>query len=264
MSQLVFLVEQTALGLYILIGVGVFWYWRRWIHARFSYRATAFELERDLARYQSANALTALILLVELGLVVSGIQRVVAPTLRKEIDLSAPVIVADVVEDGVFATPTPPAVLAPLAVDASGIDLGGPEAQVIFVTPTLTPTLVGTILPNMPAPIGCDTPNAFLQIPANGMRVFQPIPVVGSAFIDDFSSYKLEIARPGFTPAVFDDSGTPLREIGNLSQFNPAPYDPGMYQIRLMVFDITGTLRASCQVTIEITAPIPTPTPLGG
>lgn len=261
MSSIVFLLDQTAVGWYILIGVGIVWFLRQWSIARRDYRSTQFELERDIARYQIANAITFIVLLVELGLIISGIQRVVAPTLQSQRDEQALLVVAPV-EDLPFFTPTPPPPQE-LSIDTSGVDLGPQEFQV-FVQPTLTPTLVGTIEPNAPAVVGCDTPNATLQIPANGMRVFQPIPVVGTAYIDNFAEYKIEISGPSTNNrfSVVNRSAAPVESLGGLAQFNPAPYDPGIYRFQVMVFDITGTLRASCQVNIYISAPIPTPTPI--
>ena len=85
MTGLVFFVEQTAIALYILIGVGILIAWYRLVRSRAAYRGTYWELERDIARYQRANALTALILFIELALVVLGVQRVVAPTLRRRL-----------------------------------------------------------------------------------------------------------------------------------------------------------------------------------
>lgn len=266
MNGIVFLIEQTAIGWYILIGVGLLWYWRKWVTSRFAYRATQFELERDLARYQRANSLTAMVLLAEAAMVIVGVQQVVAPTLREDMQMRG-VEVEIVREDGDFATPTPPAVIEGVVIDDSGVDdLGAQDEQVIFITPTLTPTFVGTILPNMPPPAGCDRPEAQLQIPANGMVVHVPIEVRGTAYGEGFGSWKLEI-RPAdgsrnFAP--FDQGVQPIAQLGNLSQFDPTVYENGMYNVRLMVFDTFDNLIHSCQVMIEIRDPIPTPTPIGG
>jgi hypothetical protein len=266
MSTLVLLVDELAIGLYILIGAAAIWYWRRWSLARFSYRATAFELERDLARYQSGNSITALVLLVEVALAVVGVQQVVAPEVRANQDGDDRPVVA-IASDGEFATPTPPSdVIAP-EFDTSGIDLAPDDNFTVFSTPTLTPTPVGTILPGAPNPIGCETPNAQLQIPANGMRLLTPIEVRGTAFTEDFAQFKLEIREEGSQNfGVFFNGSVPAEELSSLTQFNPGPYDPGTYEMRLTVFDIEGVLRASCQVTVEISDPrdFPTPTPLGG
>jgi hypothetical protein len=135
----------------------------------------------------------------------------------------------------------------------------------VLATPTLTPTPVGTIVPNAPPVIGCGEPGATLQIPANGMRVFEPIRVVGTAFVDDFAFYKFEIAGPatGGNFAPLEDQTQLVGEIGDLGQFVPSFYEPGEYRFRLSVFDITNTMGPSCTVTIYISAPIPSPTPLG-
>lgn len=276
MSNIVFLIEQIAIGLYILIGVGILIFWSRWRTARFDVRSTRFELERDLARFRRDNALTMMILSIEMALVVTGIQRVVAPTMRSDIELEQLIAmnnqedVVEVANDGVFATPTRPAPLSNLPIEP--VELPRDDEVSVFATPTLTPTPVGTIEPNAPPVYGCNTPNAFLQIPANGMRVFQVIRVAGTAFVDNFSSYKLEISGPttlnsfwvideGFIPVSGQDEENPEN---TLSQFNPDPYEPGTYQFQLTVFDATSELKASCMVTIYISRPIPTPTPLGG
>ncbi|MDX1993513.1 MAG: hypothetical protein SF029_14075 [bacterium] len=261
MSGLVFLIERTAIGLYILIGVAILWHGRRWLLARRSFQATYFELERDLARYQSANALTTVVLLVELGLIISGIQRVVAPTLREQLAEEDLLEVVSV-EDLPFFTPTPPPPQEP-TFDPESVELGPQEVEEVFVTPAPTPTPVGTIEPNAPAVEGCNTPNATLQIPANGMRVFQPIPVLGTAFTDDFTEYKIEISGPTTNNrySVINRGSVPVAETGGLAQFNPAPYDPGIYEFRVVVF-ASGELRAACKVNIYISAPIATPTPL--
>ena len=264
MNGLVFFVEQTAIALYILIGVGILIAWYRLIRSRAAYRGTYWELERDIARYQRANALTALILFIELALVVLGIQRVVAPTLRLTV-VSTPVF-QQISSDGAFVTPTPFSLEGGAPIDASGVQLEEDDpAMQVLATPTLTPTPVGTIMPNAPEPTGCDTPNAQLQVPANGMVVFEPVTIIGTAFTDNFAFYRFEINGPStfgnFAPR--EDHNTPVEEAGVLGQFVPAFYEPGEYQFRLAVFDASNVLRSSCTITIYITDPIPTPTPLG-
>jgi hypothetical protein len=263
MTTLVFFVEQIALGLYILIAIGVYLSWRGWSRARYDYRSTHFELERDFSRFQQANSVTVFILLIEAALIVVGVQFVVAPTVRES--LTSIVNADEIIEDQPFYTPTPSFTTGG-QIDASGIQISeeDPELQVLL-TPTLTPTPVGTIIPNAPTFIGCDTENASLQIPANGMQVFEPMTVVGTANVEDFAFYRIELNGPGTFNnfAVYDEHLSPVTETTALGQFNPAPYETGWYEFRLMVFDISNTLRASCLVNIYITDPVPTPTPIG-
>ena len=259
MTTLIAFVDQIAIGLYFLIGFGILLYLYRFLAYRSEYRASYFELERDLTRYKQANAITVILVLIEVAIIILGIQRVVVPTLRQDESLRNIQVAQQ--QDGVFATftPAPPAGVA--------IDPAPPLSEDNFVgprpTPTLTPTPVGTIRP-APDTQGCDSEQATLQIPANGMRVFQPIPVVGSAFTDNFAYAKIELRGPGTFDnyIVIEDKRQPVREIGEFSQFVPAPYEEGLYQFRLMVFDITDTLQAACMVNIYISEPFPTATPL--
>ncbi|MBL8164954.1 MAG: hypothetical protein JNJ61_23425 [Anaerolineae bacterium] len=263
MSSLIYLIEQVSLGLYILIAVGMFWSWRRWTAAQRELRATHFELERDIFRYRRANAVTGFVVLVQLALVVFGIQQVVAPTIRRNESMA--VTVVETITDLPFETPTPgPVEFGSSPIDASGVQLEGEELVRVLATPTLTPTPVGTILPNPPPVGGCDTPNATLQVPANGQLVFEPLMVIGTANTENFAFFRFEIKGPSTFEsfAMLRQYDQPASEVRELGQFTPAFYEPGEYQFRLTVFDISNTLKAACTVNITISEPIPTPTPL--
>jgi hypothetical protein len=266
MAALVFLIEQWATGLYIIFGALLVLQLWRLRSARAALRATQFELERSLGRFRIANAATYSILLVEAILIVVGMQQVVAPTVRAQLgdELGAVLVAAS---DGDFRTPTPVPPAGQFSIDSSGVQLGEVNpANQSQPTPTLTPTFVGTIIPNSPAVVGCDTPNATLQVPANGMIVFEPIVVLGTAFTDDFAFYRFELNGPAtfgsFAPLPIDGT-QPVTETGELGQFVPAFYATGEYRFRVVVFDVTNIARASCELTIFIQDPIPTATPLG-
>ena len=98
------------------------------------------------------------------------------------------------------------------------------------------------------------------------MRVFQPIPVVGTVFTDQFAYAKIEINGPSTFGnfQVIEDQSTEVRSRSAFSQFVPAGYQPGEYEFRLMVYDVTNTLKSVCMVHIYISDPLPTITPLGG
>jgi hypothetical protein len=261
---IVFLIEQTATGLYLIAAVAFIWVLRSWLKARSAFRGTYFELEKDIARYQRGTSFTALVLVIEFALIVAGIQRVVAPTLRANMT-DRPVRQLAVVSDGQFRTPIPPTFSAAV-IDPSGVQLGAVDpAQQVQPTPTLTPTPVGTIVANAP-PAQCASPDAQLQIPANGMIVFEPITVVGVATSDNFAFYRFELkgdSTSGNFATIGVDGTQSVPQLGQLGQFVTSFYTPGEYQFRVSVFDITNALRSSCTVTIYISEPIPTPTPLG-
>lgn len=258
MTAIIALIDQVAIGIYFLIAAGILFALRRYLAQGEEYRSSYFELERDLARYRQMNAVTAIVFLLELAIIIAGIRIVVVPELWRDRQIQN-LLSAARIEDGVFQTPVPAEPAANLGIDPVALPRAAGAANQIQATPAPTPTPVGTIIPAAPA-VGCDSPEAQLRIPANGMRVFQPIPVVGTVFTDQFSYASIEINGPSTLGnfQVIRDQFVEIREPAEFSQFVPAGYAPGEYEFRLMVFDITNTLRASCQVRIFISDPLPT------
>ncbi len=263
MSSFFFLLQWLSVPLALLMVAVVLWYGYRLLRTRAEMRATYFELERDMARRRQRNAVTAIILALQFCVLLLGVQVRAVPFLEAERDLGEVQVIAQVPTDMPFATVTPPAVPQG-GLDLEEVDPLTDNDDVGFVpTPTLTPTPVGTILPNPPEGEGCLDDRAFLEIPANGMRVFQPIIVRGSAFTDDFTSAKLEISGPSTQGqyVVLDRIVSPVRTVSDFNQFVPAGYEEGRYQFRLTVFGLGEQLVASCMVNIFITAPPVTATP---
>lgn len=264
MTSLIALIDQTAIGIYFLILAGILYSLYRFLIWRTEYRATYFELERDLSRYRQMNALTAVVVLIEIAVIVAGIQLVVVPEIQADQDIEA-LVVSVRENDGVFETPIPATPSSNLGIEPAEPIVPADFSGQIQATPTLTPTPVGTIIPADPV-VGCDNPEAQLFIPANGMRVFQPIPVIGTAYTDQFAYAKIEINGPSTFGnfQVIEDKSIEVRERTEISQFVPAGYTEGEYELRLMVFDVTNTLKAFCLVHIYISPPFPTATPPSG
>ncbi len=266
MVQFVLFVEQIAVGLYIFCAAGVIWWSRSYLLARRQLHGAQFELEKELARFRLVNATTAIVIFVEIALAVLAISQVVAPTLRAQ----PPRAIAAHAEapQAPFLTAAPNALLAstPPPNFAEGVDIPGLGDELNlqpFATPTLTPTPVGTIIPDVPPPIGCDTPGARLDIPANGMVVFAATTIVGSATTDNFAFYRFELNGPETRNVWGSLSEYTVPVInGELGQIIPSQLTPGEYKFRLSVFDISSRPQATCTITIFVSEPIPTPTPL--
>ncbi|MBO9308487.1 MAG: hypothetical protein J7551_01750 [Chloroflexi bacterium] len=267
MTQLVYLIEQIAPAIYLFCAAGVLFWLGRFFAAQAGLRAAEFELERELEEQRRARALTWTIGLVELGLGTLAIATVVAPTLRADL-LSAGLPIAP--ESGAeqrFVTSTPggdgnDAESIFLTVTAQALS-GGAFLQ---LTAVASPTPVGTVIAGYPTPIGCNSEQAALEVPANGMRVFDTLTVVGTAYIPDFAFYTLEISGPstGGEFGVLDSKTSPMPQKGVLGQFAVAAFQPGDYRFRLAVFDSLSEMRASCTVWIVISPRPPTNTPPGG
>ena len=194
LQSLVSLIGQVAVGVYFLIGAAcalVLW---RWLRSHRALRSSSYQLERELARHRRANSFTILVLLLELALVLVGIELVVLPEMQKGRATQLEVV------DGIFVTPVPAPTLANLPFEGSIAEVDLTPASIqnqIFATPVPTPTAVGTILPGAPPGSGCDSPEAMLQIPANGQLISGPLMVYGSAYSEDFSQYALELKGAG-------------------------------------------------------------------
>lgn len=260
MAGLFFLIDQVAVWLYFMLGVIALVFVWRFFSARQERRSTFYELERDLASQRQWDAGMWVVVFGLVALAILGVQQAVVPFLQSEIDVQEAVAIGQVEQDGFFGTVTP----APISGGQSfePVPLGGNET-ILLITPTLTPTPVGTIVPNAPPIVGCNDERATLSVPVNGMRVFSPIPVVGTIFADSFALAKVEIKGPSTNDnyVVIDDKRQPVTENSAFSQFSPSLYEPGEYQFRIMVFDLTDTPVASCMVTIYITEPPVTATP---
>lgn len=271
MSRIVYFVENIAPGLYLLCALGVLLSARLLMLSRGELRIAEFELEREIARRRQAAAITRTLGLIEVILAVYAIANVVAPTLRNDVLPGNPAANAGPTS-GPFYTSTPGGSGGNIAIEAmmasvTAARLNNDAGPAILVTPTISPTPVGTIIPDVPKPLGCDTPDATLEVPANGQVIFDSLTVIGTAKTSNFSLYKFELNGPStgnsFTP-YGGDRTSPVVNKGTLGQLALGAFQPGTYQFRLAVFDNTNALKASCTVTVELRVRPPTATPPGG
>jgi hypothetical protein len=268
MREIFYLLDWLAFPLYILLGVVILWHLWRFFQARDEISASYFELERDLARQRQANAITIIVMAVEVCVLLLGVQLQAVPYLEAERSLDEQRSqLEEAPQDVPFMTDT-------AAPSSGGLDLPigtplGENADTIVLTPTLTPTAIGTIIPNAPPVQGCGDDRALLQIPTNGLRVFQPIIVRGTAHGEGFSQAKIEISGPSTNNqfVVIHTIIQPATEMTDYGQFVPAAYEEGEYEFRLVVFNVANEIMAYCVVTIYISLPpetaTPTPTPQG-
>ena len=149
MTAVIALIDQIAIGIYFLILAGILLALRRFLLHGEEYRSSYFELERDLARYRRLNAVTLIVLLLELALIVIGIQLVVVPELLADRRIEA-LLAETRAEDGVFETPVPAAPAESLGIDPVALPRSIDTGNQLRATPLPTPTPVGTIIPAEP------------------------------------------------------------------------------------------------------------------
>ena len=79
MITLIAFIDQVAIGIYFLLAAAILLALRRYVIYGEEYRSSYFELERDLSRYRRSNAITLVIFLLQIALIVAGVQIVVVP-----------------------------------------------------------------------------------------------------------------------------------------------------------------------------------------
>ena len=295
MVDIILLIEQNVFPIYVLCVAGLlFWGWRL-LRAQRKLSHTQFELEREYAlneraRYFDLTAICVLILLAAIA-----ISQVVGPYLRGSPSTqiqAGPLVFEDQFVTRVpgavgvqaaaasGATPSPAVIAAQMVAGASGESGEGEEAAAsvptsppiggqrgdifsgeVEATYTPSPTPPGTIVPDMPPPIGCTDPGAVITHPWNAQLLYEAIVVEGSANTPGFGSYKFELKGPstGNAWAVLRTYTNPITD-GVLGQFDGSAFSPGLYQFRLAVVDTGGSTIASCTINVMISEPIPTPT----
>lgn len=137
--------------------------------------------------------------------------------------------------------------------DADNITVG----QVLFVPrPPRGPVRTG--VPRIPEPItvqqlaleGCSAAAASLSSPGAGQHLSGMFTVTGTAALDNFQYYKLEV-RPDFTNVYnfYSRSDVPVIN-GVLGTINADLFDDGLYWVRLVVVDKTGNFPDPCAIPV--------------
>lgn len=257
MGDFFFLIESLAPGLYIFGAFFLAWNFMQFLGARYHLRTAQFMLERELAERRGGHAVTRFLFTAQLLVAVWGISTQAAPTWRNEMPESS-----DTNTLANFQTSTPSLGAAfETPVPAAG-DSNDP---IIPQTAPPPSTPQGTIGPGRDR-VGCIRGQAWIESPANKQVIFEAIPVRGTAAVDNFAFYRFEIKADqiGENFAPLGDYDQPVVDgNGVLGQFLPYDFLPGAYRFRIVVFDTGNIARASCEISINISPPIPTQTPIG-
>ncbi len=248
------LIDSLALGLFVICGFFLTRNLWIWMSARHELQWSQFGLEREMAERRGGRALTFILLMVETIIFVWAISGLALPAWSEGLP-STP----DSNANRQFKTNIPP------GDGDSGliVDVGTAAPTDVLSTAAPPSTPAGTIGPRDPR-AGCDPSTAWIEYPANGMYVFQEEPVLGTANVPNFASYRFEIRSVESSDfSVYrGDYDQPVTE-GPLGTISPSVLLPGEYRFRIVVFDNTNEVRARCEITITITDPVPTPTPIG-
>jgi len=214
MTSVVFFIAEYRLWIYGALGLGAAFYLFQLWQARGVLGRTPFGLERENARGRQNVALFMLVILAALAFVILFTGRYVVPVLE--------------------ANPT-----------------ADPHT-----TPTLMPSptpITANTGPLVVDSSGCKNSHATLTDPELNQRVSGAYEVRGTADIENFAFYKLELSgvgTNGLWVPVYVYTATVTN--GPLGTFDASAYAPGDYAFRLVVSDNAGHSPLPCVVPITL------------
>lgn len=231
------LINDYSIWIYGAAAIAALFLLRAAIVARRDRMQATFTLEREAARSREIRIFTfAIVLLLIIG-GVYAVTRFVVPNV--DIPYEPAASPSPIFLPTVTPTPAPPT-----------------------KTPTITPTLVRPTRPalkptNTPTPEvrppACPHPGVQLTSPGVNAQVSGVVQVTGTAAIDKFQFYKVELGigdNPGNWSFLF--SGESPVTNGLLGQWDTNPLPAGVYTLRLVVVDITGNFPEPCRVTVTV------------
>ena len=220
--------NEYELIIYLVIGLLAAWQLRKFIAAWDELRSAAFGLEEESAQIRLNSAAVVLVLLIISAIVVYGAVTFLGPAVPVANQLPTPTL-------DLLATPT--ITLQPAA---------GGEVVEEAGTPGPTSELNSS---------GCLPGEIMISSPEDGEAVRDVVQVEGTANIPDFGFYKFEVSRDDADNWLTIQAGDTYKVEESLGFWDTTQLDPGIYNLRLVVFDNTGEQRDPCQVTVTVDPP---------
>ncbi|GAB4160349.1 MAG: hypothetical protein Fur0021_32240 [Candidatus Promineifilaceae bacterium] len=271
MEQVYVFFIRNDVWIYILCGLGLFWYGSELLRARQMLRRAMFNLERERGQRLRNSALVFVLALLGIAGSVAYVNVKIAPTLPADLlraptptldpfnmPLSSPTPVINTPRP--VNTPTPPlapTVTLPAEVIQAVRTVGSGSVQATAVVTGTLPALGETPLPptttveaagNCPATVNFSAPAADSFV--SGLVAFR-----GTATGENFGFYRLEVNGPetGYVWASLlgRTMAQPVSE-GLLGSANFDGWLPGVYQVRLVVVDNTSNEQGSCTIGINV------------
>lgn len=242
MAVLIKLIQDYSVWLYGAIAIIAVFLLRAAILARREVLQATFTLEKEAARNREYRILGGAALLLVLIAAVYGVNRYVAPNVE---------IPSNVV-------PSPSPIFLPTITPTPATPTPTPTATPTLERPTRpVPTEEPTPPPATPTPAvippNCPNPNARLTWPGLRAQVHGVVQVTGSASIDGFQFYKVELGV-GESPTEWSFLFSGERPVvdGVLGQWDTSPLPEGIYSLRLTVVDLTGNYPSPCQTVVQV------------
>jgi len=97
----------------------------------------------------------------------------------------------------------------------------------------------------------CTDPDSIINSPGVGATLSGTFTIIGTARVEEFSFYKLELRQEGTgAPYVTFYTGAAQVVGGPLAELNTTPYPDGEYWLRLVVVNTTGNYPERCAILV--------------
>ena len=244
MSVLVRLVADYALWIYAMCGMIALWYLREAFLLRRERRQAMYTLEREATQDRVRNIFgIAFVLLAVMGLIyyISNYLVEAVPTLTIEEEIKALTPSAGLLLPTPTPTPEPPTPTPTTTPTPRPRPTKRPMESPTLELPTVQPAI-------------CPDPRSSLTLPGVNAVLRDAVQVIGSAYSEGFSYYKLEFGV-GVSPTAWNfimQGDAPVHD-GALGMWNVTDLAPGVYTLQLKVVDHTGNwIDPPCQVQVTV------------
>ncbi|MBW6465234.1 MAG: hypothetical protein K0B06_01860 [Brevefilum sp.] len=211
-------------GIYIVLGLGILLYLRKFLIGLREWQRSAFGLERKMAQRTLISASTGLILLLLLVLGEFLLVTIIEPRMPAQVSEISSVI-------NPLAEPTatllPDEVQVALPAGEDSVD----QSDLVFE---------------------CIEDVLEITYPANGDTISGTVEVIGSVNVDNFGSYKYEYSPTGNINWVTIAAGNQLKLDESIGFWYTSALTPGTYLLQLVPLDNVGEALTPCIVTVEV------------
>lgn len=227
MAEAISFFRAFEVWIYVFLGLVGLYFIRKFILAWQELRGAGFGLERDNAQGRLNQSAIVLVLLIIIAVAEFVLVSFVGPSLPKA---------------NVLPTPT-------LSLLMTATPTNGPG-----ITETPGSGIPTAILEAAQAtqPSGCVPGQIEITAPQNGQEVSGVVQVLGSAAINDFGFYKIEMKLPDDPSWLTLQAGNVLIQQGKLSDWDTRGLSPGEYQLGLVVVDNQARLSPPCVVQVRV------------
>jgi len=215
---------EYSVGFFVLLGLGIVIYIRKFILGLREWQVSVFGLERSIAQRKLITATTGLTLLLLLLIGEFLVLTVVGPRM--------PSLALSV-------TPT----IDPFASPSATLS----AAEELANTPQPTPTIGQEMLVSE-----CVAGQLDITSPQDGEAVSGTVELIGTVNIADFGSYKYEYSTTGAVYWVTIAAGNQLKLDENLGFWYTSDLPSGTYLLQLVPLNNLGDELTPCIITVEV------------